>query len=199
MQLGQIRAADAQNDTGSLGDLVHGCEVVLVGTVQNGLVVLDRFDSSLGRLNVLRVDDDGAVSQSGCLLAQLNELCAVAGVVNEHALDHFALADTLVIDLVDEGDPLFDRCVVHSGIQRGCEQVAVDEGLLVTHHDGLAAELMRADLDGLHGRRGSLGQEGDGLFGHVRALGDGNSTLCNLHAECHTGGAAAFLTVFLRR
>lgn len=119
--------------------------------------------------------------------------------MNEDALDHFTLADTLVIDLLDERDALFDGRVVHGGIQRRREQVAVDEGLLMTHHNGLAAELVRADRDGLHGRRGGLGQKGDRLFGHIRALGDGNSALCDLHAECHAGGAAAFLTVFLRR
>ena len=199
MQLGQIRAADAQNEARRLGDLVHVVEVVLVCAVQDGLAVLDGLDGSLRRLDVLGVDDDGAVGQSGCLFAQFDKLRAVARVVNEDALDHFALADTLVIDLPDALKTSLNSRIVHAGAQRGCKQVAVDEGLLVTHHNGLAAELVRADRDGLHGRRGGLGQKGDRLFGHIRALGDGNSALCDLHAECHAGGAAAFLTVFLRR
>ena len=199
VQLGQIRAADAQNEARRLGDLAHGCEVILVRAVQDGLVVLDGLDSGLGRLDVLGVDDDGAVRQSGCLLAELDEFRAVACVVNEDALDHFTFADALVIDLLDALKTSLDRCVVHAGAQRGREQVAVDEGLLVAHHDGLAAELVRADLNGLHGRRSGLGELCLGFFGHIRALGNGNSALCDLHAECHAGGAAAFLTVFLRR
>ena len=199
VQLGQIRAADAQNEARRLGDLVHVVEVVLVCAVQDGLAVLDGLDGSLRRLDVLGVDDDGAVGQSGCLFAQFDKLRAVACVVNEDALDHFALADTLVIDLPDALKTSLNSRIVHAGAQRGRKQVAVDEGLLMTHHNGLAAELVRADRDGLHGRRGGLGQKGDRLFGHIRALGDGNSALCDLHAECHAGGAAAFLTVFLRR
>ena len=199
VQLGEVLAADAQDEACCLGDLAHGGEVVLVGAVQDGLVILDGFDSRLGGVNVLGVDDDGAVRQSRCLLAELNELHAVARVVHEHALDHFTLADALVIDLLDALDARIDRSVIHVCSKGGGKQVAVDQGLLMTHHDGLTAELMRADLDGLHGRRGSLRQKGNSLFGHVRALRDGNSALGDLHAECHAGGAAAFLTVFLRR
>ena len=109
-------------------------------------------------------------------------------------------AATLATDMDDAAiDARIDRSVIHVCSKGSGKQVAVDQGLLMTHHDGLTAELMRADLDGLHGRRGSLRQKGNSLFGHVRALRDGNSALGDLHAECHAGGAAAFLTVFLRR
>ena len=84
--------------------------------------------------------------------------------MNEDALDHFALADTLVIDLLDALKTGLNGGVIHAGAKRCREQVAVDEGLLMTHHDGLAAELVRADLDGLHGRRSSLGQMIDALM-----------------------------------
>ena len=199
VQFGQIRTADAQNEARRLGDLVHGREGILVRAVQDGLIVLDRLDGGLCRLDVLGVDDNGAVGQSSCLFAEFDELRAVARVVNEDALDHFAFADTLVIDLLDALKTSLNSRIVHAGAQRGRKQVAVDEGLLMTHHDGLAAKLVRADLDGLHGRLCSLGQKCDRLFRHIRALGNGNSALCDLHAECHAGGAAAFLTVFLRR
>ena len=69
----------------------------------------------------------------------------------------------------------------------------------MTEHDGLAAELVAGELDGLHGGCGGLGEEGDRLFGHVRALRDRERALRDLHAERHTRGAAAFLTVLLGR
>ena len=198
VQLGQVCAMDAQNDTGSGCDGVHCLEVILVGAVEDGLVVLDCLDSCLCGVDVLGVDDDGTAFDGGCLLAQLDKLCAVACVVNEDALHHLALADALIVNLLDAFDARFDLRVVHAGAQRCCEQVAVDEGLLVTHHDGLAAELMFADRDGLHGRRGSFRQKSDRFFGHVGALCDFNGALGNLHAESHTCGAAALFTVLFR-
>ena len=115
-------------------------------------------------------------------------------------LEGVTLADALVIDLLDALDALFDFRVVHAGAQRRREKVAVDKGLLVAEQDGLAAELdVIADRDGLHGRRGSLRQKGNSLFGHVRALGDLNRALGDLHAERHTCGAAALFTVLLGR
>ena len=123
----------------------------------------------------------------------------VARVVHEHALDHFTLADALVIDLLDAFDARIDRSVVHVCSKGGGKQVAVDQGLLMTHHDGLAAELVLADRDGLHGRRSGLRQKGDGLCGHIRTFGNFNGTLRDLHTERHTCGAAALFTVLLGR
>ena len=203
MQLGEVRAVYAKHDACRSGDLVHGCEVILVGAVEDGLVVLALgLDRRLGGVDVLGVDDDGAVADGRCLLDRARQTCrAVACVMDEDALYHLALADALVVDLLDALDASFCRLSASSMQVHSVagEKVAVDKGLLMTHHDGLAAELVLADRDGLHGRRSGLGEKCDGLFGHVRALGDLNRALGDLHAERHTGGAAALFTVLLGR
>ena len=199
MQLGKIRAVHTKHDACRGGDLVHSREIILVCAVEDGLVVLDGLNRCLGGVDVLGVNDDGAVADGCCLLAELDKLRAVARVMDEDALYHLALADALVVDLLDALDALFDFRVVHAGAQRRCEEVAVDKGLLMTHHDGLAAELVLADRDGLHGRRSGLRQKGDGLCGHIRTFGNFNGTLRDLHAERHTCGAAALFTVLLGR
>lgn len=68
VQFGQIRTADAQNEARRLGDLVHGREGILVRAVQDGLIVLDRLDGGLCRLDVLGVDDNGAVGRAAAFL-----------------------------------------------------------------------------------------------------------------------------------
>ena len=198
VQFVEVRSLNAENDAVSLGKLVHGLEVVLVDAVDNGLCVLDGLDGSLGGLNVGGLEDHAALQRCG-LLGKLDKAGVVAAVADGDEFHVLALADTLVIDALELRDLCLDRSVVHLGVDGDCEQVAGDEGLLMTEQNRLAAELVRADRDGLHGRRGGLGQKGDRLFGHIRALGDGNSALCDLHAECHAGGAAAFLTILLGR
>ena len=66
-------------------------------------------------------------------------------------------------------------------------------------HDTVAELDVIADRDGLHGRRSGLGELCLGFFGEVRAFIQSDGALCDLHAEGHAGGAAAFLTVFLGR
>lgn len=86
VQLGEVLAADAQDEACCLGDLAHGGEVVLVGAVQDGLVILDGFDSRLGGVDVLGVDDDGAVRQSRCLLqSSTNFALSPASCTNTHS------------------------------------------------------------------------------------------------------------------
>ena len=126
-------------------------------------------------------------------------MASTAALADGDEFHVLALADTLVIDALELCDLCLDRSVVHLGVDRDGEQVAGDEGLLMTEQDRLAAELVAGDLDGLHGRRSGLRQKRDGFRGHVRALGDGQRALCDLHAECHAGGAAAFLTILLGR
>ena len=68
-------------------------------------------------------------------------------------------------------------------------QVPVDQRLLMPEQDGLAAQLMARSRDGLHRRRRRLGQQRNGLFGHIRALCNRQCALGYLHAEGHTGAA----------
>ena len=198
VDLGQVGALDAQHHTGLHSQGAHGLVVILVGAVQHGLGVADGGQRQLGVVHAVGIDDHGALSR-GSLLAQLGQTCAVAAVVNQQELHILTLTDTLVIHGLHLGDLGIHSGVVHAGAQGHGKAVAVDEGLLMAHHDGLAAQLHAAHLDGLHGRRGGLAQQGDGLVGHIGALLDGQSALSHLHAECHTGGDAALLAVLLGR
>ena len=86
VQLGEIRAVYAQHDACRGGDLVHGREVILVGAVEDGLVVLDGLNSRLGGVDVLGVDDDGAVADALLPSSQSStKLRAVACVMDEDA------------------------------------------------------------------------------------------------------------------
>ena len=198
VDLGQIGALDAQHHTGLHGQGAHGLVVVLIGAVQHRLGVADGGQRQLGVVHAVGVDDDGTLG-SGSLLAQVGQTCAVAAVVNQQELHILTLADTLVIHGLHLGQLGVHSGVVHAGAQGHGKAVAVDEGLFMTHHDGLAAQLHAAHLDGLHGGRGSLAQQGDGLVGHIGALLDGQRALRHLHAECHTSGNAALLAVLLGR
>ena len=114
VQLGEVRAADAQDDACCRGDLAHGGEVVLVGAVQDGLVVLDGLDSRLGGVDVLGVDDDGAVRHEPLPFCRARRTVALspASCTNTHST-HLTLADALVVDLLDALDARVDRSVVH--------------------------------------------------------------------------------------
>ena len=198
MQLVEVSALNAQNDAIGLGDLVHGLEVVLVDAVDDGLDVLDGLYGSLCGLCVGGLEDHAAL-EHGSLLCQLDKAGVIAAVADGDEFDVLTFADTLIIDLLQLFDLCIDSRVVHLGADGNGEQVAGDERLFMTEQDGLAAELVTGDLKGLHGRRSGLGQKRDGFRGHIRALGDGERALCDLHAERHAGGAAAFLTVLLGR
>ena len=197
VELRQIGPLDAQHHAGFHGDGVHGFVVILVGTVQQGLGVADGGQSQLGVVHALGVDNDGPLG-SGSLLAQLCQPGAVAGVMDQQELHILTLADALVIHGLHFGDLGVHSGVVHAGAQGHGKAVAIDKGLFMTHHHGLAAQLHAADIDGLHGRRGCLAQQGDGLVGHIGALLNGQRALGHLHAERHTGGHAALLAVLLR-
>ena len=79
-------------------------------------------------------------------------------------------------------------------------QILVNQGLLVTEHNGLAAQLViLTEGNGLHSGGSGLVQHCLCVLREVGALINRNRALGHLHAECHTGGAAALLTVLLRR
>ena len=198
VQLFEGSALDAEDDARGGRDGVHVGVVVLVGAVQNGLDVLDRLDGGLRGVDVFGVEDDAALKRGG-LFGQRDELVGIASVVDENGFDVLALTDALVVGLLHDVELRVDLGVVHAGAQILRKEVAGHEGLLMTEHDGLAAQLVAGELDGLHGGCGGLGEEGDRLFGHVRALRDRERALRDLHAERHTRGAAAFLTVLLGR
>lgn len=200
VQLGKVIAAHTENDARLRGDRAHLGKVLRVCAVEDGLAVLAQGQRLLGAVGAFAVEDERAV-RGHCLLDKVFPL--VGGVllaVDKDEFDILALADTLVIDLLQVGQLLVGLRLVHAGADGNGEAVAGNEGLFMTEQDSLAAELdVTADGEGLHGRRGGLGQLCLGFLGEVRAFINGYRALRDLHAEGHTRGAAAFLTVLLGR
>ena len=200
MQLGQAVGMDAEGHARLSGDGAHLLEVFRRGAVEDRLAVLADGKGLFGALGAGAVEDEGTARRGGLL----DEVFPLAGGIllaaDHDELDVLALADALIVDLLDVGQLLIGSGLVHAGADGNGEAVAVDKGLLVAEQDGLAAELdVIADRDGLHGRRSGLGELCLGFFGEVRAFIQSDGALCDLHAEGHAGGAAAFLTVFLGR
>ena len=193
MQLGQAVGMDAEGHARLGGDGAHLLVVLRRGAVADGKGLLRALGAGA-------VEDEGT-ARCGGLLDEIFPLIGGILLAADHdELDVLALADTLIVDLLDVGQLLIGSGLVHAGADGNGEAVAVDKGLLVAEQDGLAAELdVIADRDGLHGRRSGLGELCLGFFGEVRAFIQSDGALCDLHAEGHAGGAAAFLTVFLRR
>ena len=198
VQVGDGVGVNAQNNTGLLGDSVHSLVVVRGSAVENDVLARD-CQSSLGALHIPALQNQVTAGSSG-LLDQLRVDSGIGLLVgNENELNVHSLADTLVVNLLQVGQLLVGFLGGHAGADGNCVQVLVDQSLLVTEEDSLAAQLVIADGDGLHGRRGLLVEHRLRVVREVGALVDGHSTLRHLHAECHTGGAAALLTVLLRR
>ena len=110
------------------------------------------------------------------------------------------LADTLVVHLCHVSQLGIHLGGIHVGADGNGEQVLVHQGLLMTEQHGLAAQLqVITDGNGLHGRCSLLVEHCLCVVREIRALVDGHCALSHLHAECHTGGVAALLTVLLRR
>ena len=200
MQLGQAVGMDAEGHARLSGDGAHLLVVLRRGAVEDGLAVLADGKGLLRALGAGAVEDQGT-ARCGGLLDEVFPLAGGILLAADHdELDVLALADALIVDLLDVGQLLIGSGLVHAGADGNGEAVAVDKGLLVAEQDGLAAELdVIADRDGLHGRRSGLGELCLGFFGEVRAFIQSDGALCDLHAEGHAGGAAAFLTVFLGR
>ena len=198
VQVGDGVGVNAQNNTGLLGDSVHSLIVFRGSAVENDVLARD-CQSSLGALHIPALQDQVTAGSSG-LLDQLRVDSGIGLLVgDENELNVHSLADTLVVNLLQVGQLLVGFLSGHAGADGNCVQVLVDQSLLVTEEDSLAAQLVIADGDGLHGRRGLLVEHRLRVVREVGALVDGHSTLRHLHAECHTGGAAALLTVLLRR
>ena len=186
---------NAQNNTGLLGDSVHSLVVVRGSAVQNDVLARD-CQSSLGALHIPALQDQVTAGSSG-LLDQLRVDSGIGLLVgDENELNVHSLADTLVVNLLQVSQYLI--CILHGIGYRYCVQVLAYEGLLMTGKNSLATHLEIANLNGLHRRCSCLGELRDNVSSHVRALLDRKRTLSHLHAECHTGGNATFLTVGLR-
>ena len=200
VQVGDVLGPNAQNHTGVLGDLVHCLPVVGGSAVQDGLAVLADSQSSLGAVYIPALQDQ-IPAGSGSLLHQLGVGSGiVAGVADKDGLHVHTLADTLVVNLGHFSQLGVHGGIVHAGAHGNGEQVLVYQGLLVTEQHGLAAQLViLTEGNGLHGGRSLLVQHCLCVVREVGALIDCDGALCHLHAECHTGGAAALLTVLLRR
>ncbi len=155
-------------------------------------------ENSIDDIGVFRLDDRAATA----LLDFFDEVSRLVGacafVSDENIFHILTLADTLVIDSLDSLQGSFKSRVIHIGGKFHRVTGRGNESLFVTVHDRFAAELVSADFDRLHGRSRRFRQKRDRLIGHIRAVGDRNRALRDLHAECHTGRRAAFLTVFLR-
>ena len=196
MELVQVLTADAQDDAGLGSQLVHGFVVGSVGAVEDDGHALDSGEGLLSQLNALDVQDQSAVIALGLLNESQVVLGGLVGAVsNADDLDAHTLADTIVVN----GGNLLETLggVVHAVANGSAVQAAGNEGLLMTEENGLAAQLVVAEGDGLHGRSSLLGEAGDSVRGEVGALIQGQSALSDLHAESHAGGAAAFFTVRL--
>ena len=200
VQVGQILRPHAQRHAGFGGNFVHFFPVLGGRTVQNGLAVLADVQRRLGAGRIPALQNQRPAG-GRCLFHQMGVsrgIIALVGAQNE--LDVHSLADSLIIDLRHIRQLGVHGGVVHAGAHVHRIQVLVDQSLLVTEQHRFAAQLViLADGDGLHGRCGLLVEDRLRIVREIRALIDGNSALSHLHAECHTGGAAALLTVLLRR
>ena len=198
VQVGEVVGVNAQNNTRLLGDSVHSLVVFGGSAVQDDVLARD-CQSSLGALHIPALQNQVTAGSSG-LLDQFRVDGGIGLLVgDENELNVHSLADTLVVNLLQLGQLLVGVLSGHAGADGNCVQVLVDQGLLVTIEDSLAAQLVVADGDGLHGRRSLLVEHRLCVVREVRALVDGDSALRHLHTECHAGGAAALLTVLLRR
>ena len=198
VQVGDVLSPHAQGHACLGGSCVHSFPVVGSCAVQDHILAGDS-QSSLGALHIPALQDPSA---AGCG-SLLHQLCVDSGIVlgvgAQNELHIHSLADTLVVDLGHFSQLGVHFLVAHAGADGNRVQVLIDQSLLMTEQDCLAAQLMFTHRDGLHGRRRGLGEHRLCFFGEIGTLGDGHGALGHLHAECHTGGAAALLTVLLRR
>ena len=200
IQIGDVLSPNAQNNAILLGNLVHSLPVGGGSAVQNGLGVLHGSQSGLGALHIPALQNQ-VPAGSQRLLSQSGVSGGIGALVaDENGLHIHPLADTLVVDLGHVGQLLVDLRLGHRGGDGHGVQVLVDQGLLMTEQDGLAAQLViLTEGNGLHSGGSGLVQHCLCVVREVGALINGNSALSHLHAECHTGGAAALLTVLLGR
>ena len=200
VEVSQGLGPNAQNHTGFLGHSVHSLPVGGGSAVQDGLAVLHLGQSGLGTVYIPALQDQ-IPAGSGGLLGQSRVGGGIGALVaDENGLHVHPLTDTLIVDLGQSGQLGVHLGIAHSGGDGDGVQVLVDQGLLVTEQNSLAAQLViLTEGNGLHGGRGLLVEHCLCVVREVGALIDGDGALGHLHAECHTGGAAALLTVLLRR
>ena len=199
MELLEARAPNAQQHLGLGGNGAHVGVVGGVSAVQDEVGALEGLGSGLGGSHVGAAEDQGTAQSLGLVHQGHIVLGGLVGaVVDKDHLHIHPLADTLIVHLGDGGDDSVLLGLVHAVAQLHGVQGLGDQGLLMAAQDGLAAQAQLADLEGLHRRRSSLGQGGQGLSRHMGALLDGEGAGGNLHGEGHAGGVAAVLAVGFR-
>ena len=192
----QAVRADAQQRLSPGSNGTHISVVVGGSAIDDDVAACGGLDAGLHGLHIGAAEDQGAAQGLG-LGHQGGEVGRrlIGAVADVDHLHIHPLADALVVHGGDILQNLVLPGLVHAVADLNSVQGLADQCLLMTAQDGLAAQGQIAHLVALHGRRGGLGQGGQGLRGHMGALLDGESAGSHLHGEGHTGGVAAVLAV----
>ena len=141
-----------------------------------------------------------ATDLSGYLFGSILTLGREA-VSQYQQFDETSIAVAAFMDENAPDDALFLTGTQHLNpvVSLAGRDIVCGSSLYVYYHGmDYAAQLQAvANGNGLHGGCGLLVQHGLCVIREVRALIDGDGALGDLHAESHTGGAAALLTVLL--